>query len=125
MNILAAKREQILQPTTRRFRLKPSKLDKKTRADLAEIEKRIQSFAVSVSNPAKGRGRPCAEQSIDWIASAVSIAIGLSGGWTWEQATIASGLTPTKANKRTVQRRQEQLARLVAAKVRLPFETDF
>jgi hypothetical protein len=126
MNRLAAQREQILHPATRRSRMQPSKLDEKTRVDLAEIEKRIQSIAVSLSRPAKRRGRPRAEANIDWIAGTWAVMSARSSmGWTWKQATIASGLKPTKANIRTVQRREDQFARLIREKVRLPIESEF
>jgi len=106
--------------------MQPSKLDEKTRVDLAEIEKRIQSIAVSLSRPAKRRGRPRAEANIDWIAGTWAVMSARSSmGWTWKQATIASGLKPTKANIRTVQRREDQFARLIREKVRLPIESEF
>ena len=124
MNKLAARREEILQSAIRRSRLKPANLDEKTRTYLAEIEQQIQSLATRFCRPAKKRGRPRAEESLDWIARAWAVMIARSLGWTWTQATIASGLTPTKANKRTVQRRQEQLARLLREGVRLPIESE-
>jgi hypothetical protein len=123
---LTAQREQILEAKTDQPRSKPSNLDEKTRKELAGIESRIQSLAAKLSKSAKKRGRPRAGEDIDWIAGAQAVMIGRSVlGWTWRQATLASGLTPTKANIRTAQRRQKDLAYLISKGLRLPIESKF
>jgi hypothetical protein len=125
MEKLTARREQILKPTGQP-RSKPTNLDEKTRKQLAEIESRMQSLAVTLLKSSKKRGRPRANDDIDWIFGAQAVMICRSVlGWTWRRATLASGLTPTKANIRTVQRRQKHLAYLISKGLRLPIEGSF
>jgi len=128
VKLLVARREGILRPVTRRDgtrnRAKRVKLDEKVRRELAEIESLIQAGAVRQTKPGRMRGRPRAEENGEWIAGAFAVLLGRSvHGWTWRRATIASELTPTKPNIRTVIRRQKQLERLIRKGMRLPVES--
>jgi hypothetical protein len=87
---------------------------KANRAELEELRKAIRRREAKLRpKSGKKRGRPRAGTDPAWMSGAHTVRFGMTVlGWTWARAAVESGLKPTKANIRTVQRRQKQLADL-------------
>lgn len=85
-------------------------------SELAEVEREIQWLSDKLPT-IKKRGRPRAEDKMQRSPDDALLQWAIWRGrndhnWTWPQATVVSGLEPTRANIRNVQRRQAQFERL-------------
>jgi hypothetical protein len=81
--------------------------------ELATIRAALQKRAKQLAKR-KRRGRPRAFESSAWIQKAMSAAFRKRVlGWSWSRVTESVGMKPTKANIRTVQRREQQFAEFV------------
>jgi hypothetical protein len=82
-------------------------------ADLAAIRNAVQEQAKQLAKRGK-RGRPRAWYDTDWIQKATTAAFRKRVlGWSWSRVTESMGLTPTRPNIRTVQRREARFAEFI------------
>jgi hypothetical protein len=77
--------------------------------DLAQILEEIPTLQALLNKKEGRKGRPREEDDDARIAKQFAVSAGLALGRTWKEMAFAVGLSPTKANLRTLRRQQDKL----------------
>jgi hypothetical protein len=90
--------------------------------ELISMRKRIRARTKQLQK-GKRRGRPRGQDDLNWRGQALKQVWQREIlGWTWPKIASAVGMKPTKPNIRTLQRRRQEVAAMIWAK--LPAYTD-